>query len=486
MNIVLAASEAYPFCKTGGLADVVGAITQEFSRARGAKVLLLLPYYRQVQNTASLKAVPGSFLVPVGNHVEPARLYYLKWGNALVFFIHSRKYFDRAGFYNEHNQDYFDNDERFIFFSRAVLEACKFIGFKPDIIHAHDWQTGLIPAYLETVYKTDAYFARTRSIFTIHNIAYQGYYPRTTFEKAGFYGPDFTPDKFEYWGGISFLKTGIIFSTRVNTVSPTYAKELLNARNSFGLEGVLRAKGTAFSGILNGLDTEVWDPQNDSLIPMGYDEESLRGKVFCKTALQKELGLEVNENIPLCVMVSRLTYQKGIDLVTSVVPALSNKMQFVFLGKGDKSVEYALKNLASTNPSHIAFCDVVDENLAHKVYAAGDFYLMPSRFEPCGLSQMIAMRYGTLPIVTKTGGLVDTVKGFTGNDSLEEATGFFTDNFDANSLIYTLNRALEVYSYKKAMAKMRENAMFTDFSWDKSSEAYLKLYKEALNLGARW
>ena len=186
--------DTYPFCKTGGLADVVGAITQEFSRARGAKVLLLLPYYRKVQNTASLKAVPGSFLVPVGNHVEPARLYYLKWGNALVFFIHSRKYFDRAGFYNENNQDYFDNDERFIFFSRAVLEACKFIGFKPDIIHAHDWQTGLIPAYLETVYKTDAYFARTRSIFTIHNIAYQGYYPKAAFEKAGFFGPDFTPN----------------------------------------------------------------------------------------------------------------------------------------------------------------------------------------------------------------------------------------------------------------------------------------------------
>ena len=256
--------------------------------------------------------------------------------------------------------------------------------------------------------------------------------------------PDFTPDKFEYWGGISFLKAGIVFSTRVNTVSPTYAKELLNGNNSFGLEGVLRSKGSAFSGILNGLDTEVWDPQNDSLIPMGYDEESLRGKVFCKTALQKELGLEVNENIPLCVMVSRLTYQKGIDLVTSVVPAMSNKMQFVFLGKGDKSVEHTLKTLASSNPSHIAFCGVVDENLAHKVYAAGDFYLMPSRFEPCGLSQMIAMRYGTLPIVTKTGGLVDTVTGFTGNESLGEANGLFTDNFDANSLIYTLNRALEI------------------------------------------
>ena len=486
MNIVLAASEAYPFCKTGGLADVVGAITQEFSRARGAKVLLMLPYYRKVQNTASLKAVPGSFLVPVGGHIEPARLYYLKWGNALVFFIHSRRYFDRPGFYNEHNQDYADNDERFIFFSRAVLEACKFIGFKPDIIHAHDWQTGLIPAYLETVYKTDAYFARTRSVFTIHNIAYQGYFPKESFDKAGFFWPDFTPDKFEYWGGISFLKAGIVFSTRVNTVSPTYAKELLDGQNSFGLEGVLRSKGAAFSGILNGLDSEVWDPQNDSLIPMGYDEETPRGKTFCKTALQKELGLEVNENIPLCVMVSRLTYQKGVDLITSVVPVLSGKVQFAFLGKGDKGAEATLKNLAASNPQYVAFRDVVDENLAHKVYAAGDFYLMPSRFEPCGLSQMIAMRYGTLPLVTRTGGLADTIIGFKNNESADEADGFFIDNFDPNALIYTINLALEVYSNKRVLFKMRENAMLKDFSWDKSSETYLQLYKESLDLGARW
>ena len=486
MNIVLAASEAFPFCKTGGLADVVGAITQEFSRARGAKVLLMLPYYRRVKNTASLKAVPGTFLVPVGNHIEPARLFYLKWGNTLVFFIHSSKYFDRAGFYNEYNKDYTDNDERFIFFSRAVLEACKFIGFKPDIIHAHDWQTGLIPAYLETLYKTDAYFARTRSIFTIHNIAYQGYYPRETFDKAGFYGPDFTPDKFEYWGGISFLKAGIVFATRVTTVSPTYAKELINGRNSFGLEGVLRSKGIAFKGILNGLDTGVWDPQNDSLITMGYDEESLRGKMLCKTALQKELGLEVNENVPLFVMVSRLTFQKGIDLVSSVVPALIGKVQFAFLGKGEHSAEESLKNLAASNPRYVAFCSAVDENLAHKVYAAGDFYLMPSRFEPCGLSQMIAMRYGTLPIVTRTGGLADTVIGFDANASLSEATGFFVDNFDPNALIYTINRALEVYTNKTAFARMRENAMIKDFSWDASSEAYLKVYQEALNSGARW
>ncbi|MBO7605700.1 MAG: glycogen synthase, partial [Elusimicrobiaceae bacterium] len=294
------------------------------------------------------------------------------------------------------------------------------------------------------------------------------------------------PDKFEYWGGISFLKAGTVFATRATTVSPTYAKELLNGHNSFGFEGVLRSKGPAFSGILNGLDTDVWDPQNDSLIPMGYDDESMRGKMLCKTALLKELGLEVNENIPLFVMVSRLTYQKGIDLVSSVVPALAGKVQFAFLGKGDRNVEQGLKNLANSNPNHIAFCGVVDENLAHKVYAAGDFYLMPSRFEPCGLSQMIAMRYGTLPIVTKTGGLSDTVKGFTDNASINKATGFFMDNFDPNALVYATNNALRIYSNKKELAKMRENAMITDFSWDNSAAAYLKIYENALSLGARW
>ena len=480
MNIVLAASEAFPFCKTGGLADVVGALTQDFSRTRGTKVLLFLPRYRNIKNASSLRTVPGVFYIPVGSRLEPAQISYLKWGSALVFFVESNKYFDRPELYFTKDGDYGDNDERFMFFSRAVLEACKFIGFRPDIIHAHDWQTGLLPAYLKTVYRTDAFFTRTRSMFTIHNIAYQGCFPRSSFVKAGFFEPDFTPDKFEYWGGVSYLKTGIVFADKVNTVSPTYAQELLRGDNSFGLEGVLRSKGKDFLGIINGIDGEVWDPQSDTMIPMGYDDESLKGKAVCKAEIQKETGLPEKADIPLCVMVSRLAYQKGVDLLPDVIRAFDGKMQFVIQGKGDPHMEYIFDQLAKQFPQTFAFRCVVDETLAHKIYAAGDLFLMPSRFEPCGLSQMISMRYGTLPVVSKVGGLADTVKGYEGDMSAELKTGFFINWIDVNGLIVALNTALSVYNKKKIWKSMLANAMAEDFSWENSSSKYIKCFNEIL------
>ncbi len=485
MNIVLASSEAFPFCKTGGLADVVGALTQDFSRVRGAKVVLFLPHYRSIKNASSLKTVPGTFFIPIGARLEPARISYLKWGNALVFFVESAKYFDRNELYFTKAGDYKDNDERFIFFSRAVLEACKFIGFRPDIIHAHDWQAGLIPAYLNTVYKSDAFFTRTRSMFTIHNIAYQGYFKRETFEKAGFFDADFTYDKFEYWGGISYLKSGIVFADKVNTVSPTYAKELLSGTNSFGLEGVLKNKGKDFSGIINGIDNEVWDCQTDTLIPMGYDEESLKGKTVCKLALQKELGFEENENMPLIGMVSRLAHQKGVDLVANIIPQFAGKAQFVIEGKGEHKAEEIFERLAYMYPQTLAFKPVVDETLAHKIYAASDMFLMPSRFEPCGLSQMIAMRYGSLPIVSKVGGLIDTVDGYDSNPAAQ-ATGFFINTLDDNGIAKAVNEALYVYSKKETLKQMRAAAMTKDFSWENSSNKYLKCFAEIIKRGAKW
>lgn len=483
MNIVIAASEAFPFCKTGGLADVAGALTQEFSRQRGTKVVLFLPHYRSIKNASSLKTVPGTFFVPIGARLEPVRIAYLKWGNALVFFIQSSKYFDRNELYFTKNGDYKDNDERFIFFSRAVLEACKFIGFRPDVIHAHDWQAGLIPAYLNTVYKTDAFFTRTRSMFTIHNIAYQGYFKRDTFEKAGFFDADFTSDKFEYWGGISYLKSGIVFADKVNTVSPTYAKELLNGNNSFGLEGVLRNKGADFLGIINGIDGEVWDPQSDTLIPMGYDEESLKGKAMCKTDMQKECGFEQNENIPLIGMVSRLAHQKGVDLVADVIPQLAGKAQFVIEGKGDPKAEEIFDRLAYLYPQTFCYKPVIDETTAHKIYAASDLFLMPSRFEPCGLSQMIAMRYGTLPVVSKVGGLLDTVEAY---GIAGDPTGFFINNLDTNGIVSALDEALYVYSKKDMHRQMIAAAMLKDFSWVNSSVKYLKCFSEIVKRGAKW
>ncbi|MDR1684405.1 MAG: glycogen synthase [Elusimicrobiota bacterium] len=485
MNIVLAASEAFPFCKTGGLADVVGALTQDFSRVKGAKAVLFLPHYRNIKKTSSLKSVPGSFWVPVGTRLESAKISYLKWGNALVFFIENAKYFDRAELYFDKNGDYGDNDERFIFYSRAVLEACKFIGLRPDIIHAHDWQAGLIPAYLSTVYKTDAFFTKTRCMYTLHNIAYQGYYPKDTFLKAGFYPADFTSDKFEYWGGISYLKAGIVFADMVNTVSPTYAKELLNGQNSFGMEGVLRGRGKDFLGIINGIDLDVWDPQADNLIAMGYDDEFLRGKTVNKTALQEETGLAKEEDTPLVGMVSRLAYQKGVDLVANIIEQFAGRAQFVVQGKGDPKAEEVFRRLAYLYPKTLVFKPELDETLAHKIYAASDIFLMPSRFEPCGLSQMIAMRYGAPPVVAQTGGLLDTVKPY-GGPSSAEATGFYMDTLDAQGLAGALERALLAYEDKKTWRALIANAMAGNFSWENSSKQYIKCFNDIIKRGPKW
>ncbi|MDR0646650.1 MAG: glycogen synthase [Elusimicrobiota bacterium] len=485
MNIVIAASEAFPFCKTGGLADVAGALTQDFSRAKGCKVILFLPHYRSVKNASSLKSMPGSFFIPVGSRLEPARLSYLRWGNALVFFINSPKYFDRTELYCRNGKDYPDNDERFIFYSRAVLEACKFVGLRPDIIHAHDWQAGLIAAYLNTVYKTDAFFTRTRSMFTIHNIAFQGFYPRDSFVKAGFFEADFTQDKFEYWGGISYLKTGIVFADKVNTVSPNYANELLSGKNSFGMEGVLRGRKEDFKGIVNGIDIDVWDPQSDTMLAMGYDDQSLKGKTVCKAALQNELGLEVDENIPLVGMVSRLAYQKGTDIAASIIEKFTDRAQFAIEGRGERAGEEAFKRLSYLHAHAVSYRNEVDEELAHKIYGASDMFLMPSRFEPCGLSQMIAMRYGTVPIVSKVGGLLDTVNGFGGADGAK-ATGFFIDRLDSGGLVTALERALAVYKQKSVWRSIVKNAMAADFSWEKSSSVYLDCFKEIVGRGAKW
>lgn len=478
MNIVIAASEAFPFCKTGGLADVAGALAQEFSRVGGTKVLLFLPHYRGISNASSLRSLRGEFLIPIGARLEKAKLSYLKWGNVLVFFIHSQKYFDRSELYYTAKGDYPDNDERFIFYSRAVLEACKFIGFRPDIIHAHDWQAGLLPAYLKTVYRADAFFTKTRSMFTVHNIAYQGYFPRESFIKAGFFDADFTPDKFEYWGGVSYLKTGIVFADKVNTVSPSYARELLLGQKSFGLEGVLINKGANFFGILNGLDGEVWDPQTDTLLTMGYDEESLKGKALCKEALQKELNLTQDENIPLIGIVARMTYQKGVDLLAQTLPVLTDRAQFAIQGKGDSKAQDIFGRLAYMYPGKVAYRPIVDESLAHRIYGGSDIFIMPSRFEPCGLSQMIAMRYGTIPVVSKEGGLKDTVTPYKAGE--RRATGFFIENLTTDGVLNALNYAADIYRNKDIWKQIMRTAMTTNFSWEKSSLAYLRNFKEIL------
>ncbi|MGB2579826.1 starch synthase [Elusimicrobium simillimum] len=481
MNIVLASSEAFPFCKTGGLADVVGSLAKELAKYKGNKVVLFLPHYKDINRVASLKVVPGTFLIPVGDRLESASLSYLNWGSVLVFFINNAKYFDRRGFYRNETGDFPDNDERFIFFSRAVLESCKYIGFRPEVIHAHDWQAGLLPAYLKTVYKTDAFFTRTRSLFTIHNMAYQGKYPYSAFVKAGFYGVDYVPERFEYYGGISYLKSGIVYADFVNTVSPNYAREVSESQKmGFGMEGLLKYRGDTFKGILNGLDIGVWDPEHDPLTPFAYDSFSpVKGKASCKQFLQKMLGLEQNPKIPLVGIVSRMDYQKGLDLIPGVVEKMKGKVQFAVVGTGDKGMERAFVSLAKNNVGSVAYVSKVDEDLAHKVYAGSDMFLMPSRFEPCGLSQMISMRYGTVPLVANVGGLVDTVIEY--NGKTPKATGFFIHSFSETGIIKTLEGAMQCFDDKRVWGLLVKNGMETDFSWTKSAQEYQDLYKKIIS-----
>ena len=482
MNIVLAASEAFPFCKTGGLADVVGALGQQLAGQKGNKVLLFLPHYRNIRRVSSLKVVPGVYLIPVGGKIEQVSLSYINWGNVLVFFVGNRHYFDRPELYRTKSGDYVDNDERFILFSRAVLEGCKFVGFRPDLIHCHDWQSALIPAYLKTVYKLDAFYTRTRCLLTIHNIAYQGHFPYSTFEKAGFHPVDFTPDKFEYYGGISFLKSGIVFADQVSTVSPNYAKEVqTDPAMGFGLEGLLKYRSKNFCGIVNGIDTEIWDPEIDPLLPVGYDAVTFsKNKPVSKQALQQELELEENPQKPLVGIVSRLDYQKGLDMAAGVIERLHERAQFVVLGCGDPALEKQYRDLAKKYPADVAYAAKLDEELAHKIYAGADLFLMPSRFEPCGLSQMISMKYGTLPVVSKVGGLVDTVSGYKDGAGTEGATGFFINTFSENGIYNALDKALTVFEDKKTWNKLVRNAMQQDHSWDKSSRDYMVLYQKTL------
>lgn len=482
MNIVLAASEAFPFCKTGGLADVVGALSQQLAGRKGNKVLLFLPHYRNIRRVSSLKVVPGVYLIPVGDKIEQVSLSYINWGNVLVFFVGNRKYFDRPELYRTKLGDYVDNDERFILFSRAVLEGCKFVGFRPDLIHCHDWQTALLPAYLKTVYKLDAFYTRTRSLLTIHNIAYQGHYPYSTFEKAGFHPVDFTSDKFEYYGGISFLKSGIVFADQVSTVSPNYAKEVqTDPSMGFGLEGLLKYRSKNFCGIVNGIDTEIWDPEIDTLLPVGYDAVTFaKNKPVSKQALQQELNLEENPQKPLVGIVSRLDYQKGLDIAAGVVERMHGKAQFVVLGCGDPVLEKQYRELAKKYPADVAYAAKLDEELAHKIYAGADLFLMPSRFEPCGLSQMISMKYGTLPVVSKVGGLVDTVTGYKEGTDNNNATGFFINTFSENGIYNALEKALTVFEDKKTWNKLVKNAMQQDHSWDKSARDYMALYQKTV------
>lgn len=512
MKVLFTGSECIPFAKTGGLADVLGELPQAMAsrsvpasvgellssrvfgppptKSKKVEVITVLPLYSQIDRKKfPVEKIPGKIFVAIGDRVEEGAVYALqlppgkKAVSHRVYFIHQPKYFDRPELYRDAEKDFDDNDERFIFFSKAVLELAKLIDFKPDIIHCHDWQTALIPAYLKTLYRIDAFFHRTASVFTIHNIAYQGLFSKHSLFLAGFSWHDFTPDKLEYYDQFNFLKSGLVYADKITTVSPTYAKEV-QGQWGRGMEGILKTRAKDFVGILNGLEKNEWNPSKDPITAAKFSKKSkdlVQKKSLCKAELQKTVGLPEDASVPLIGMVTRLDPQKGVHRLGEIVPQLcENQMpfQWIVLGSGDKNISDILKSLAKKYPEQFAFESGFNNDLAHKIYAGSDLFFMPSEFEPCGLSQIISMRYGTVPIVTPTGGLQDTVIRF--DPQTGTGTGFVAAEISNPALTAAILKAFEVYEDRAAWNQCVANAMAGNFSWEVSAQSYLDLYEEAL------
>ncbi len=501
MKIVFLASECTPFVKTGGLADVVGALPKAL-KALGHDVIVILPRYAAVDG---FRYGFKPFLSPMGvwmgnaeewcsvqvaeNHSGAAEDSSRAAGSdeAPVYFIESQKYFNRYGLYHDADfHDYLDNAHRFGFFTRAGLQLCKDIGFSPDIVHVHDWQTALACAYLKIWHWNDPVLGMAASALTLHNLAYQGVYPAVNFDYLGLQSGNFVPTKFEDHGRINFLKGGIVYADVVNTVSPTFAKESRTPEGGYGLAPYLNDKGESYRGILNGCDYNEWDPAGDRLIPARYSAVDLSGKAACKRALQERFGLEVDETIPLFGVVSRLVAQKGLDLLAQAIPDILANMhiQFAILGAGEKTLEAFFGSLPGLYPGRIGSYIGYSNELAHWIEAGSDFFIMPSLFEPCGLNQMYSLKYGTLPIVRATGGLEDTVQQY--QETSGEGTGFKFLAPTHQAVYYTVGWAVSTYYDRRDhIRRMVQSAMVQDYSWQKSAEAYVQLYEQAIAIKQR-
>ncbi len=487
LRILFVASEVEPFAKTGGLADVTGALPKALE-ALGHDVRVIMPKYRAVERTAggSLRTVLPQVEVPIGSKTVEGSVLEGRTGTAIpVYFLAQDQYFDRPSLYTTAEGDYPDNCERFVFFCRGVMEAVPQLDWMPQVIHAHDWQTGLVPVYCETLYRDTTVFRDVATIFTIHNLAYQGLFWHYDLPMTGLGWDLFTPAGIEFYGKMNLLKGGLVFADALTAVSPTYAQEIQTPEYGEGLDGVLRERGGDLIGILNGLDDEVWNPASDADIPKRYGPDDLDGKATCKAALREEMGLaDPRRPAPLVGVVSRLADQKGLDLVAAAVPAIVEAGgQFVLLGAGDERYEREFTELARTHPTAVAVKIGFNPGLARRIYAGADMFLMPSRYEPCGLGQLISLRYGTIPIVRRTGGLADTIREWDGAPGA--GTGFVFDASTPEACRAAVTRALETYARPAAWPRLVRNAMAEDFSWEASAEKYVSGYRKAMKKARR-
>ncbi len=482
LKIAMIASECAPYAKTGGLADVVGALPGVLQKM-GHEVIVIIPKYSFIDYISyDLQPFINPMGVWMGNVEEWCAVHKGENGNVPVYFIESNKYFERWGLYHDADfNDYQDNPRRFGFLSRAGLQLCRDMGFTPDIVHVHDWQTALASAYLKIWHWNDPFLGRAASVLTIHNIAYQGVYHASHYSYLGLQRNNFTPDKLEDHGQINFLKGGIYYADMVNTVSPGFARETCTSEGGQGLAPFLNNRGEDYIGILNGVDYSRWDPEIDNLIPVHYSTQDLSGKRQCKHELQRRFMLDVDPNIPVIGIVSRLVDQKGLGLLTQVIEGIVNNMQvqFVILGAGDKGLEYYYGPLPGRYPGKIGSYIGYNEELSHWIEAGADFFLMPSLYEPCGLNQMYSLKYGTLPIVRATGGLDDTVLQY--DERTGAGTGFKFWEPSVKALYYTVGWAVSTYfDRREHIEKMIRAAMTQNYSWELSADKYDALYKRAM------
>lgn len=471
MKVLFTAGEAYPFIMSGGLGEVAGALPKALSTLEGKDndVRVIIPLYSKIpQKYRDEMIFMGSFTVKLAWRNQYCGLFYYQLGKVKFYFIDNEYYFKRDGQYGE-----FDDGERFAFFGKAVLDACVFLGFYPDIIHANDWHTALVPVYLSAYYKKIPGFSDTKSLYTIHNIQYQGRYDMALLGDIFDLGPEHA-GLVEYDGCINLMKGAITAADFVGTVSPSYAEEIMDPYYAHDLDPILRLNKGKVCGILNGIDVEDYDPESDAALTENYSFSNPFGKVACKRELQRKFGLPENQDIPVIAMVSRLVGHKGLDLVNYIIDDLCERnMQLVVLGTGDTLYEKSMTSFAEKYPDKVSAKIVFDKNLSREIYAGADIFLMPSKSEPCGLAQMVALRYGTVPVVRKTGGLKDSIP-----DYGDGGTGFTFETYNAHDMLGAIDRALETYEDPKLWSALCERAMKEDMSWNTSAGEYMKLYEK--------
>lgn len=479
MNVLIASPEIFPFIKTGGLADVTGSLPKTLKKM-GADVRVILPKHKNIEEQGfPMRYKNYKFSCPISQGFVDGEIVESEYDGVTAYLVEKDEYYYRDYLYSTPDGDYLDNAERFVFFAKSILEAIKVTGFVPDVLHCNDWETALAPVFLKTTYKDDPVLKDIATLFTIHNLGYQGIFWQYDLHLLNIGWEYFTPDYLEYFGKINFLKGGIVFSDIINTVSKKYSEEIQTEEFGDGLDGILRTRKKDLFGIINGIDYEDWNPDKDPYIPAHYNAGNIKDKGLCKKALQEAFGLPPNGNIPLIATISRLADQKGFDLIaSSLEEMLSYGTQYVVLGTGERRYHDIFTELSKKFPRSFGIKIAYDNGLAHLIEAGADMFLMPSKYEPCGLNQLYSLKYGTVPVVRGVGGLEDTIIDYTKEP--DKGTGFKFYKYSEDEMLDAIKRALNIYNTQDAWRSLVKRCMNEDFSWQRSAKEYLELYKKAI------